>query len=170
MFCCFGKSSAVPGIEGNQRGANSVTRQPTRRDGWEKGYKFVNSNLVLRIGSSKTEVSLSENDIICALIAYKNSRCMSAELRQQEKFTIQSGKKSYELSVSCPEIKNGTRLEDASELNIIIAPNSEVSCDDYADENVAMANFNIKTLKEKLGISDDDLAAFSEVECVTGFN
>ena len=148
MFsCCSNRLSSDSEVVSNQSCTNIVTRQPTRRDGWEKGYKFVNSNLVLRIGSSKTEVSLSKNDIICALIAYKDSRCMSAELRQQEKFTIQRGKKSYELSVSCQEIKNGTTLEDASELNIIIAPNSEVSGDDYADENVAIANFNIKTLK-----------------------
>ena len=168
MFCCFGKQRSEPGVAGNERRV-IVNSQPPRGDGWEKGFKFVNSNLVLRIGTSRTEVSLNKKNIIDALAFFKDSRCMSTELRQQDKFTIQRGKKSYELSVSCQEISKGKTLDDATKLNIIIAPESKVSGDDYANENVAIVEFDIKTLKEKLGISENDLAAFSE-ECVRGFN
>ena len=166
MFCCVGRHSSDPVTAGKSGIVNS---QPRRRDGWEKGYKFVNSNLVLRVGASRTEVSLNKDDIIGALIAYKGSRCMSTELRQQEKFTIQRGRKSYELSVSCPQISRGEKLEGSTTLIIIIAPDSEASCDEYTNQHVAVVEFDIKTLKEKLGVSENDLAAFSG-ECVTGFN
>ena len=172
MFsCCFNRPSSNSRIVSKQGGAKIVTKQPTRRDEWEKGFKFDEKfNLVLRVGASKTEVSLNKDDIITALKLYTDKCCMSTEQKQKEKFIIEKGGKNYSLAINCLELKNSGILPDSTNLKIIIAPDSNVYGDIYADDNAASIEFNIENLKEGLGISNEELAEIEKDEIVTGFN